>query len=349
MGDNLFIFLHIYSLDKHSIGIGLVAVESRRSYDVSIFIGDLCVARQNSKGVTREHFHTGRFKRRPIPFHDSPMAEHIVFRIIWRRRGTGNSFGLIHIRVAIRRSIGTRTSIVFHIYTICADQLAAPLRVEIHLADGRRIGRIDLIRGVESAIPGDHGRVGHEGIKAERMGKLRIRIPAGQLIVDPGAAHITDHVTVIHIEGITRSGIIAGVAVGVNDGIARVVVGDKVDRVLIAAPLGVEGYVMRRHGVEGIGIASAKLVIIPAQEGIPIQSGRERIGVAADVRLKVDVASRVKVGAGCRGICQRISAAVHKGTVTIGDTVLVASVANVQIVIDIAGVPITAYIFSTCY
>ena len=181
------------------------------------------------------------------------------------------------------------------------------------------------------------------------MGKLRIRIPAGQLIVDPGTADITDHVAVVHVEGIARSGIIAGVAVGVNDGIARVVVGDKVDRVLIAAPLGVEGYVMRRHGVEGIGITSAKLVIIPAQEGIPIQSGRERIGVAADVRLKIDVAARGKIGAGRRSVCQRISAGVHKGTVAVGDSVLVTRVTNVQIVIDIAGVPITAYIFSTCY
>ena len=103
--------------------------------------------------------------------------------------------------------------------------------------------------------------------------------------------------------------------------------------VLIASPLGIKRHAVRRHGIKVIGIPGAKGVIIPAQEGKAIQNRFEIIGFPADVRLKVDVVSRGKVGTGCRVVGQRIHATVYESTVTVGDVVLVTSVANVQIVI----------------
>ena len=348
MGLDFLVFLDIHCLEQDLIGILFVRIKvRRRNYGAGLVVGDLRIVQFYFEGVRREHdlavcvAGTG-------PVLDHPVTKHII-RIRGRGGWSRDGLSTVHIGVRVRPLVAARANIVYHVDAFSADQLAAPLRVEIHLADGRRIGRVDFVGGIEMTEFGDHRAVRNEGIEAERLSIVRVRIPSSQLIIDTGAAHVANHITLIDIEGVAATGIRTRVAVRVHDAVFRGIAGDQVDLIFVVTPLGKEAQGVRRHGVEIIGIADAKGVIIPAQEGIPVQSGREIVGIPADVRLKIDVVSRGKIGAGRRSAGHRISAAVHKGTVAIGDVVLVPSITNVQIVIDIAGVPITAYIFSIWY
>ena len=329
-GQDFLILLNIDGLEQDGVGILLARVKIiLRNYGAGTILGDLCIGIVNHECFTGEYLVSGSIAG-SIPLLKLPVTEHIIFLV----RGLGgrsrDGLGAVHIAIAVSTFVFALADVIDHVDARGADQLAAPLGVEIHFADRGRVRRIDLVRGIESAVLGDHGRVGDKGVKAERLGKAFVSIPTGQIEIDSGAADITDHVAVIDIEGIARSGIFADVAVSENDGIARVVVGIKVDRILIAPPLGIEGQVIGGHGAEGVWITGARFVVIPSQEHIPVQRRSFVVCGGIDILLKIDVVHGIK-GRAVRGRgLDRAAAAIYKDAITVDDGILVAGIIEPQ-------------------
>ena len=143
-GQDFLVLLHIDRLDQDRIGILLARVKiGLRNYGLSTFLGDLRIVIVYHERFAGED-HGSSNVLGAVPLLKLPVAEHVIVRV--RRRGGWSCDGLssVHIGVRVRPLVAARANIVYHVDAISADQLAAPLRVEIHLADGRRIGRIDL-------------------------------------------------------------------------------------------------------------------------------------------------------------------------------------------------------------
>ena len=250
------------------------------------------------------------------------MAEHIV-GIARSGGGAGDRLCAVDVGVRVLPGEGARAWVVLDHDALGADQLAAPLGVEVKLADGRRVGRVDLGCGVELAVFADSRLVEDDVVEAVGLRQGLVGVPADQVVVDPLAADVADLLAVARPE-LSCLG-----RAGVLDGVVRAVVRMEVDLVLSLAPLGVEGQVVGGHRIERVRIACAQLVVVPAEEHEALVRGVLVIFRARDVRLVVNVGLGVERGA-LDGI-DRVAAAIHEDAVVVDYVVLVARVAEVEI------------------
>ena len=331
MGEDFLILLDIDCLQTNGIDVLLARIRIGFIYGItSVLFGDLCIGIVNHECFTGEYLVSGSIVG-SIPLLKLPVTEHIIFLV----RGLGgrsrNGLSAIHIIILVLTNIAALADVIDHVDARGANQLAAPLGVEIHFADRGRVTRINFVRGIEFAVFGDHGRIGDKRVETECLGIFLIRIPTGQLEIDPGAAEITDHVAVIDIEGIFAIiGICTHVTIGKNNWIITRIVGENVDLVLTETPLGIQRHVVRRHLVKDDRIARAVFVVVPAKEHEAVQ---RRLGIiSGDIRFIIDVVLSVKRSALDRSF-NRITAAIYKDTVIVDNVILVAGVAEIKIVI----------------
>ena len=148
------IFLDVLGLQLNGVRVGTVALKIIRSNYMAIVVGYLRVRRKNLKGLAREDCDSRVYIFRAIPLHDSPVAEYVCISIFWSRCRASNSLCAVYVVVFVSRCIGAiRRSVVLKLDTLGANQMAAPLGIEVQLADGGGVLGINLILGIKGAIP----------------------------------------------------------------------------------------------------------------------------------------------------------------------------------------------------
>ena len=95
---------------------------------------------------------------------------------------------------------------------------------------------------------------------------------------------------------------------------------------------------VRRHGIERVFIAGAKLIVIPSQEH-PVAQNRGNITVAY-IRFVIDTRSRVKTSTRSRmNLRQAVAVRLRKNAVAVGYIILITGITDIQIMIS--NIPIT--------
>ena len=337
VGQDLLILLNINSIDLNGVGIRIAFF--RLSHDIAFSIHDFGVCHQHIEGIAGED----RFvknKCSAIPLLDFPVAEDIIAII---RYGSANGYRVRIIRILVSVCAAAAIDcgavidfidrVVNHFDAFSADEFAAPLGIQIQLADGGGPSGIDFRIGIKLAIGADCLFVDTVSIKAVGMRKAFVSVPADQIEIDPLAADVTDLLAVINVELFTLRS-----TSRVLDRVGSRVVCVEINFVLGDTPLGIERYVVRRHLAKGVWISGAEGIIVPAQEHIAIECRRSIISGGIDVRFVVDVTGRSKVGARRRSTRRRLVAS-YKDAVAICDIILIAGIAEVNILPIIANRP----------
>ena len=323
VGLDFLVFFNIDRLQLHGISVRLIFIKIRHRDDIIVFIRDSCIICKHREGVSREDIHTGVNKSCAVPLLYRPVTENIVFLVSRFGRRVGDRLGLVDIDVAVCRCVGPAGCVINNVNAAGSNQLAAPLSVEIDLADGGGIRRIDLGSRIELAVLFDHRLIKGKDVKVERLLHRLVGVPADKIEVNSLAADIADLLAVLSPE---KSCL--GLTV-ILDRISGAVVGVKLNLVLALSPLGIQRHVVSGHLVKDDLFAGAVFVVIPAQEYEAVISRRGII--SGDVRFIIDILLLGKLCALDR--VDRISAAVYKDTVVVGDVIHIAGIAEIKIIL----------------
>ena len=248
------------------------------------------------------------------------MAEHIIGVARSCRRAC-NCFCAIDVGIVVHEIKGAVARRVLDLDAFGTNQLAAPFGVEIKLADGKRVGGVDLGCGIELAVLADRGLVKDDVIEAVRLRHGFVGVPTDQVVVNPFATDVADLLAIIGPE------LIGLRCAGVLDGVVRAVVRMQSNLILCQTPLCIERYVVGWHGRKAIRIAGTRLVVIPTLENVTVEL-RCNI-LVLDIGLILDVRFGMEPLTCSWGFLDSMSFAVHEDTIVIDNVVAIAGVIEV--------------------
>ena len=327
-GQDLLILLNIDRLDLDDIVIFLILVQSSRRYNsLRSFFSDPGICREHIEGIAGEHISIG-LKCRAVPFLYFPVAENKILSIV--RRGTANSdrFRLVDIETIVSLCNSALTGKVLQFDSFSADKLAAPLGVQVYLADGSGIFGADLRFRIKLAVLADCRLVNDERLKVERVLQGFISVPTYKVEIDALAAYVTDLLTLVDIERLCLR--FAGVLNRIRSGIVRM----EIHLVFGNAPFRINRDAVSRHGLEVV-LLGTSLVSKPTEENIsvPLRNVivRSSLSVRGNIHTVIHQLRLVQLASG--PLLGRGAAAINIDTVHISDRFLDSLISDLQLII----------------
>ena len=152
-------------------------------------------------------------------------------------------------------------------------------------------------------------------------------IPSNKIRIDSCSTNVANFFALIKIDGCCL------LRVGVLDRVICTIICIEYYRIFASAPFSIEIHVIGRHLVERVRIASTILIVIPAHECESVQCRLLVVISTRDVCLIVDIVLVIKANTLSTLYCR--SGSVYKDTIVIDDIILVAAVADVEIIVSI--------------